>query len=119
MVGHVLHPLLGISEARGKANKVPERIKTMITAMETSPHAVVAAMVFMIEETRELNAVINLTQERNSPVAPVLADKIDSLVTFFETAVKGRPLHPRVEIAINKAPFPEVLREMFKLAFSA
>ena len=52
-----------ISEkGRYAADKVPQNIHEMIERMQKSPRALVASMVFMIEETNLLASVLNLSR---------------------------------------------------------
>ena len=49
-------------KGRYAADKVPQNIQEMIERMQKSPRALVASMIFMIEETNLLASVLNLSQ---------------------------------------------------------
>ena len=89
---------------RYKEGKVPLRISKMIEIMTATPRGTVAAMVFMIEETNALDTLLNLSQERNHPVAPVFMDKMDDLLQSLDSRVEAATLHPRVVSAMSTMP---------------
>ena len=116
MVGRSLLEFVVQEKGRYAEDKVPTNLQQTIERMDKSPRAVLASMVFMVEETSLLAAVLNLSRG-GGPIAPVFADRICELHAEMQRKTDSGLYHPCVEEAIVQAKFPNIVRDRFKAAW--